>query len=313
MRIDRITVVRDDGLGESNPRFAFGKRPWLVVYEGLENFEGVDHEVSTSDYAQYDGSRLVSERSPSRDRTISAVGIGDPELLRAQAESFFIPRREYEVHVEAGGRRRFCRGRHYAFALRVDNMTGAQLLDWTFLALDPCWLSEDSKTFDIAEAKGKFGFPFVSHLARVAPQPESEAAALSEYVEKHVKGFVAGVLSPRIEMSNEGGFTAYPVFSIRATGEVVNPAVTVEDSAGVTVCEVGFALTMQAGDELVVDFSARPTAITKNGANASQLITPGSTLAAGIEVGDFTLTWSADSGDAALSVVPTIRERYATI
>lgn len=308
MRDISIVVVRDDGKGEDNPRFDFGGGTWRIAYEGLEGFEGVDYELSTGDYAQYDGSYLVGERSPSKDRTISALGLGDPAELRAQAEAFFIPRREYEVHVSAAGRMRFCRARQYAFALKVDNMTGAQLLDWTFLALDPYWMSEDSKTFDIAEASRKFGFPFVSYAERVAPEPEARSSQ-----ERHVDGFAAGVLYSRVQMSNSGSAAAYPTFVITASGKVANPRVTVEDGSGDVVCEVGFDLEMDAGDRIVVDFSKRPTSIELNGQNISQLTTSGSTLAAGIEVGDFALTWSADSGDAALSVVPTIRERYATI
>ena len=81
---------------------------------------------------------------------------------------------------------------------------------------------------------------------------------------------------------------------------------------GAVACAVEMALTMRAGDELVIDFAARPTSVALNGANASNLVKPGSTLAAGIEVGDFALTWSAKSGDAAMSVEPSIRERYTS-
>lgn len=314
MRSISIVVVRDDGKGDANPTIRFGASGagWRIVHEGLEGFEGIDYEVSTGDYAQYDGSYLLAERSPTRDRTISAVRFGDPAELRRQAESFFIPKREYEVHVTADGRSRFVRARQYAFSLKVDCQTGGQLLDWTFLSLDPYWMSEDSKTFDIAEARRKFGFPFVSFAQRRAPEPEARAEGAGDRG-KHVEGFVVGVLSKRVSMVNAGGAEAYPVFVMTATDRVVNPRVTVEDESGGVVCEIGFDLEMSAGDAVTVDFSQRPTSITLNGANVSQLTTAGSTLAAGIGVGTFSLSWSAESGDAALSVVPTIRERYATI
>ena len=70
---------------------------------------------------------------------------------------------------------------------------------------------------------------------------------------------------------------------------------------------------MKAGDMLTVDFSTRPTLITLNGKNISNLAKPGSTLATGIKPGDFDLSWSAGFGDAAMSVVPTIRNRYASL
>lgn len=316
--------MRDDGRGEDNPSFLIGEGTWRLEREGLENFDGLSHSVTTQDYAQYDGAYLKGERTGTVDRTIQAFAVGDVAALRSEAESFFIPGRPYEVHVESEGRSRYSVGRQYAFRMAVDNRRRVQRITWTFLALDPMWYGEDERRFDVAEAKGKRGFPFVSFLRRVAPEPEADdglggaglAGASSQSdpaAEKHVRGFVAGVLSNRIEMRNAGNATAYPRFDISATGSVVNPTVTVTDSAGETVCEVGVDVTLQAGDELVIDFSARPTTIALNGENVSHLVTAGSTLATGIDVGTFYLGWSADSGDAALSVRPSIRERYLAI
>lgn len=318
--------MRDDGRGEDNPSFLIGDGAWRIERDGLENFDGLSHNVSTQDYAQYDGAYLMGERTGTVDRTIQAFAVGDVAALRAEAEAFFIPGRSYEVHVEAEGRSRYAVGRQYAFRMSVDNRRHVQRITWTFLALDPMWYGEDERRFDVVEAKGKRGFPFVSFLSRVAPEPESDegiegagpaGAAAEAQVdpapEKHVKGFVAGVLSNLIEMRNSGNAAAYPRFDISATGSVVNPTVTVTDSAGEAVCEVGVDVTLQAGDELVIDFSARPTTIALNGENVSHLVTAGSTLATGIDVGTFYLGWSADSGDAALSVRPSIRERFLAI
>ena len=322
MRIESITVVRDDGEGEGNPSFLFDLRgDWRIAFGGLAGFDGLDMDVSTQAYAQYDGSRVTGERAGSVDRTISAVGLGDPAALRERAERFFIPRRDYEVHVSAGGRRRFARARHYGIRLATDNSRGRQLLEWTFLSADPYWLDEDERGFDIAEASRKRGFPFVSWTARVAPEPEADEggdgpgpAALAESpVEKHVRGFVAGVISHRMRMTNDGGATAYPRFVITATGAVENPRVAIYDESGASVCSFGVAVTLGDGDELVIDFSARPTSITLNGENVSYRATQGSTLATGIEPGDFVLEWNADSGDAAMSVRPYVRDRYVTI
>ena len=316
--------MRGDGRGEDNPSFLIGDGAWRIGRDGLENFDGLSHSVSTQDYAQYDGAYLMGERTGTVDRTIQAFAVGDVAALRAEAEAFFIPGRSYEVHVEAEGRSRYAVGRQYAFRMSVDNRRHVQRITWAFLALDPMWYGEDERRFDVVEAKGKRGFPFVSFLSRVAPVPEadeglgeaglaSDSSQSDPVPEKHVKGFVAGVLSNLIEMRNAGNATAYPRFDISATGSVVNPTVTVTDSAGEAVCEVGVDVTLQAGDELVIDFSARPTTIALNGENVSHLVTAGSTLATGIEVGTFWLGWSADNGDAALSVRPSIRERYIAI
>lgn len=311
-----IWVEREDGKGGANPRFTFDQDRWRIPSDGLEGFGGVEYEVSTQAYAQYDGSYLLNERIPERDRTITADAWFDPAEARAEATAFFIPRRLYTVHCAYMGRSRYFTGRQYAFEVTTGNVWGRVQLTWTCLSIEPMWLSEDEKRFDIAEAKSKRGFSFVSYLHRVAPEPEAEAAssrAVPGGIERHVQGFVVGVLANRIEMTNGGNATAYPRFDITATGEVRNPRVAIEDESGAVVCEFGIGVTMRDGDRIVVDFSARPTTIEMNGENVSHLVTAGSTLATGIEVGDFTLTWDAEFGDAALHIEPTIRERYTSI
>ena len=309
-----IAIVRDDGLGELNPRFLIDQGRWRVPSDGLEGFGGVAYEVSTQPYAQYDGSYLLSERVPEADRTITAHAWFDPREARAEAEGFFIPRRKYEVHVTYMGRTRYFVGRQYALDLSTGNVWGRLELTWTCLALDPMWLSEDEKRFDIAEASGGFGFPFMSLEEPWELGAQTEAAeGDDEAIDYLIGGFVVGVLSDTIAMDNGGSVTAYPRFDLSATDDVVRPKITVTDATGSTVCEIGLDLTLHDGDSLTVDFSSRPTTVELNGENVSHLVTSGSTLAAGIEVGDFSIGWSAESGDAALSVRPSIRERYLSI
>lgn len=316
MHLDGITVVRDDGMGESNPRFLFGagSGAWRIVYEGLDGFDGLDVDIATQDYAQFDGARVTGERTAAKDRTVSALGLGDPAELRRQAETFFIPGRSYTVHVEAGERRRYAAARHYGIRIATDNMRGGQLIEWTFLCPDPYWLDEDAREYDVAEADGGFGFPFMSLSDPWELEvPESDKSDAGDAIDYLIDGFVVGVISHKIEMRNDGSATAYPSFAIEASAEVENPRVAIYDAAGNVVCQFGVAVTMEAGDLLVIDFSARPTTITLNGANVSNMATAGSTLASGIEPGDFVLEWYADGGDAAMSVVPTIRDRYVTV
>ena len=286
MREPVITIVRQDGRGADNPRFAIDGLPWSLERDGLENFDGMEHTVSTGEYAQYDGDYLLAERSPSLDRTIQAAAVGDIAALRSQAERFFVPGREYEVHVEAEGRRRFSRGRQYAFRLTVDNRRRVQRLTWTFLALDPMWLSEEENRFDIAEAEPMFAFPYVSFAGAIGPVPETRsAAAAGEEVpntggidpECHMAGFVVGKVRRRINLANGGDAVCYPRFDISATGRVVDPLITVLDESGAAVCSIGVDVELESGDELVIDFSARPTAVELNGQNVSHHVAPGST------------------------------------
>lgn len=307
-----IRIVRDDGLGEDNPAFAIDGRDWSLCQDGMEGFDEIAHTVTTGDYAQYDGGYLLAERTGTVDRTITAASrfqrIGR-ESARDEAEAFFIPGRAYEVHVTYAGHERWCAGRQYALSLPVAPKGATQKLTWTVLCLDPFFMSEDEKSVDLAEASKRRGFPFVSFAERVAPKPD----ALRAKAERHVAGFVVGVIQNRVSMRNDGHAVAYPRFDVSASGTVVSPSIKVLDSAGAVVGSVGLDLSLSDGDRLVIDFTARPTAITLNGQNVSAKVTRGSTLATGIPVGPFTVEWSAASGDAALSVVPSIRERYTCI
>lgn len=323
MVVDSIVIVRDDGLGDRNPRFAIGTGRWVLAHGGLEGFDGVDVDVSVTQYAQYAGGRVTGERIASADRTISAIGLGEPASLRSEAERFFADGAGYEVHVTSGERRRMSLARSMGARLATDNATGHQLLEWTFLSPDPLWLDEDERGFDIAEASGCLGFPFMSLSTPFAIQPQGDEPGGGEaglrasgdggWTEPIVAGFVCGVLSHRIDLTNEGSSDAYPRFVIAATGHVSRPSIAIYNAAGDDVCHFGVETDMEEGDELVIDFSARPTRIELNGSNVSHLASAGSTLAVGIAPGAYSLEWSAGDGDAAMSVRPFIRDRYSTI
>lgn len=301
----KLKIIRDDGLSKNNPSFLVDGTRWILNKDGLENFDALTHNVSSQDYAQYDGAFLLNERSPVQDRTLECICLTDWENARSEAERFFIANKSYELHFEAAGRKRYCTGRHYAFKLGLLPNTKAQGLTWTILCLEPYWLSEDEKRFDLTEAKRKRGFSFCSYVQRVTPTTDKP--------EKHIKGFIVGKLSKEIELSNAGQAEAYPRFEISATGEVVKPVISVVSQTGSVVCSFGIDATLKNKDELIADFSQRPTTLTLNGVNISHKVTRGSTLASGIPVGNFVVKWSAEKGDASLSVVPSIRERYESI
>lgn len=314
MREPSVTIERDDGLGALNPVFAIDGKPWRLVRDGLDGFDGMRSEVSSSSYAQYDGAMVTASRFDPIDRSIRFAAPGDPDDLRKSVRSFFRPRAEYIVHVEAGAVPLIARGVYYDLSIATDNLTRAQTAEFTVLCSEqPMLMSEDEKRFDIAEAVGHFGFPFRSFKAARWTRSVSTESRASGTEQNHIRGMVCGLRSSRIEMVNGGDADAYPRFDVYASGNVVDPLVTVEDASGEEVCRFGVKLTMRAGDVLTVDFSARPTAMVLNGKNVSHLATPDSTLAAGIRVGRFVVGWSAKSSDAALSIKPSIRERYTAI
>lgn len=318
-----IEVVRDDGLGERNPRFDFGGWRWRIPSDGLEGFDGVDYEVGYTEYAQYDGAALGGERVPPAVRSIEAEPSFDPAEARAEAESFFIPRRSYELHVSYMGRRRYCTGRQSGFSISAGNTWRRPALTWEVTCLDPMLYEESERSFDIAQARPCFGFPFLSFAAgkytvpegddpQPAPGPAPRAAAPGAEPD-HIAGFVTGVVSNRIRMENSGGTEAYPRFEVSASGPVSNPGIAIVGPDGEDLYSVGMALSMGAGDSLVLDFSTRPTTVTLNGANATHLVSAGSDLVLSVPVGEYFLELRADSGDAALSVEPAIREAHTAI
>ena len=307
-----IRIVRDDGKGDANPEFVIDGYRWRIPSDGLEGFGGVGYDVSTQAYAQYDGSALLAERVPEMDRTITAVSNYDARQAREDATAFFIPRRTYEVHCSYMGRERYFTGRQYKCDVSTGNIHRAVTLTWTCLCLEPMWLGEEERRGNLSKARPKFGFPFLSWARRVAPEPVADRLNTSNPDERHVAGFCTGVISRTITMSNDGAAIAYPRFVVTATDAVANPRIKVLDAGGETVLDLGIEITMKRGDVLVCDYSRRPTEISLNGANVSHKVMPGCTLAAGIDLGTFSLAWSADSGDAALNIEPYIRERYTT-
>lgn len=314
MREPLVTIERDDGLGALNPVFQLDGKPWRLLRDGLDGFDGMRADVSSASYAQYDGAMVTSARFEPQDRSIRFAAPGDPGELRASVRSFFRPRAEYVVHVDSGAVPLIARGVYYDLSVATDNLTRAQSAEFTILCAEqPMLMSEDEKRFDIAEAVGHFGFPFRSFKASRWKRQQRAEPRASGTEQNHIRGMVCGLRSSRIEMVNGGDAEAYPRFDLYASADVADPLVTVEDASGAEVCRFGAKLTMHAGDVLTVDFSARPTAMELNGKNVSHLATPDSTLAAGIPVGRFAVRWSAKSGDAALSIKPSIRERYTAI
>lgn len=308
-----IEIERDDGLGEDNPRLVADGSRWRVEVGGLENFGGVSYEVSTQAYAQYDGSLAMRERTPEQDRTMVLAARFDAAEARDEAMGFFIPHREYTVRCTLLGRTRHFTGRQYALAVDLGSLALPTRVTWTCLSTQPFWLSEDEHGYDLAEAQGRRGFPFVSLVDRVAPAPQASGETRAGGQPSHVAGFVVGVISHATKLVNGGHVPTYPRFTISASGNVSEPTVRVTDATGSTVLDVTVLTDLVSGDELVLDFESRPTSIELNGENVSHLVRPGSTLAASIGVGRYDVEWSARSGDASMRVVPSIRERYTGV
>lgn len=310
-----IEIERDDGLGERNPRIVADGSRWHVRVGSLEGFGGVTYEVSTQEYAQYDGSLVMRERTPEQDRTLVLVAAShvDPAEARDEALAFFVPHREYTVRCTAFGRTRHFSGVQYALDVELGYLHSPTAVTWTCLSSQPYWLSEDEHGYDIAEAVGYRCFPFVSLADTLVSEAEEEASAADEQGPLYAPGFLVGVISHETRLTNYGHVPTYPRFVVGATGDVSNPSLRVVDSSGEAVMDVTVLVDMEEGDELVIDFEARPTAVELNGENVLHLVKPGSTLAASIGIGEYDVEWRAESGDVSMQVTPSIRDRYTGV
>ena len=257
----------------------------------------------------------MRERTPEQDRTLVLSARFDAGEARDEAMGFFIPHRTYTVRCTALGRTRHFIGVQYALAVDLGSLSLPTRVTWTCLCSQPFWLSEDEHGYDIAEAQGRRGFPFVSLTNRVAPPAPTINSKTSEIAATayHVAGFVVGVISHATRLVNAGHVPTYPRFVVTATGNVKNPHIKVVDALGADAMDVTVLVDMTEGDVLILDFESRPTAIELNSSNVSHLVKPGSTLAASIGVGTYDVEWSAESGDVSMQVVPSIRERYTGV
>ena len=291
-----LRIVRDDGR-----EFVIDGGDWLIESDGLEGWAELPHEVSTVDNAGYDGARVTSARVGAAERTVTAVTrVGaDQPRLRAGAVSFFNPKHEFDAHLTYQGRTRWCHGVQSGFSCPTGNVFQRVEVTWTLLCPDPFLLSEDDFGEDIAEVRGRFGFPF-----------RSAASVAAGAYGKVKRGFIASqrLWSPQVTVLNGGDVETWCRAVMVASGDVVNPSLH-QGSDYVRLVD-----TLHAGDVLEIDFTGRPPRVLKNGASAMHLCDRTSSFTGmSMAPGDTTFSYSADSGEQLLSVTIYYNERYLGI
>lgn len=289
-----LRIVRDDGL-----EFDIDNRTWMIPSDGLENWANLPHTVSVQENASYDGGVVTNRRIGSVDRSVRAE-LADPAdnaHMRMEAIRFFSPKHTYEAHLTYQGRTLWCAGEQYAFKCDTGNVYQPVAFDWTILCPMPYLLSEDDFGKDVALIKGKFGFPY-----------HSVVQSTQEGVYK--RGFVMGVYAfdKVVDITNDGDVTTYPRVVISASGTVENPRISIGQKF------VRYVGTLQANDQLVIDFEQRPPRVTLNGQNAMNKVDRASSFTSfQIDVGDTTFEYDADSGENVMSVSLYYRKRYLGI
>lgn len=247
-----INIERSDG-----QTFNIGTgTDWRMKNDAIADWNTLDYSVNTEENVLDDGSRVVSKRVNEKDRTLSAIYMGDsPSQARTDALAFFNPKMTYKVHLEYHGRRMWCEGEQIGFDCSTHNIYQPPEITWTVLCPNPYMRSESGNNYMFGDATAGIGFPYVSHnpndLTRNINYPAGHAASIRVFDGKN-------------SVYNRGDVATYYRVEIKANDRLENPTIT-KDGKFVKVLT-----TLYNGDVLLIDFESSPPRVTINGENAIQ-------------------------------------------
>lgn len=252
----KMKVVRSDGqVLVANEELTSG---WIIKYNGLEGFDGMDYSVSTSKNVLADGSSLVSKRVEEKDRTVTCfyMGRNGSRAARTECTSFFNPKHSYRLYLDFDGVTRWCEGELYAFSCPPERLGAPVEFTFTLLCLDPYWRAALPNDKSLGSAEPCFGFPFVSHVREKLP----------DGAKRPVGSIVSEMLFDGVgNVYNSGDVPTFYRVRILFSGVVKNPKIAKDGRY------VRMVREFKDGDELVIDFEASPPRVTVNGENAIQL------------------------------------------
>lgn len=290
--IVKARIVRSDG-----QEFTLGENGWRIPNDGLENWAQLSPKVQYSEIPSLDGAIVKSKRVNSQDRSIRAVYMGkNQEAARAQAIAFFNPKYTYEVHMTYMGRTRWCTGEQIGFKASEGNVYQPASLDWTILCPNPYLIGEDIFGKDISQARGMFGFPWVSLLS-------VEDGSLPG-------GNVGAVVSVRDYSSavtvDSGGDVPGGVRVIITPRETLkNPKVTVNKGW------VRILGTYAPGNTIEINTISHPPKVLLNGKNALNKADKKSQITSMVlSTGESTITFDADEGKETAGVLIYYNKQY---
>ena len=275
-----VKFIRSDG-----KEFYIDNSMWKITK--LENFGSVNNSITNEDNATSDGSDFVSEKINEIDRTVEFVLIERKlnNSMRDIARNFFVPKYQFECHINYNGIKKWCKGRLYKPYIPTDNINAFLKLSITLLCNDPFFYSEDSFSKDIAGVNDMLEFPL-------------------EITDDGVE-FDSFEFSNEVSFINDGDVETNCVATMKFSGEVVNPKLILGDYF-VRVID-----TMQSNDILVIDLVNRPIKIIKNNENIIRKIDRLSNFdKIKFKVGENTIGYGADSGDNNMNVNISVYRKY---
>lgn len=282
----KVRIVRSD-----NKEFLLNSNDWKIPSNGLEGFGMFENDITVTANAVGDGGVISSDRLAEKDRTIVAKSRNPllNDVLRRHAISFFSPKYDYKVYVTYMSETRWCEGKIYKFSLPSENVYRNMTLSVTFLCPSPYLKSYEDFGKNIAMVTPMIGFPYLC-ASNV--------------------GITGGRFNfaKQVFLDNDGDVDAFCKAIIKATGEVTNPALHIDEGY------VRIIDNMMEGDVIEIDFTKLPPTVKKNGANCIGRCDRTSTFdEMALKVGGSNVSYSADDGDINLEVSIYYNKLYAAI
>lgn len=270
----------------------------LTKVTGLESAE---YELTTSDTAMSDGVTVDGKRVKQRAIVIEATArnVKNNSITRQNLIKFFNPKYTGEMYINRSGVERVIQfelenGVEFSAETTLDADLSFQV---NLMCPKPYLLDTSDFGRSMAAQTPLFAFPFYSLASRM------ETGKL-DYPAK-ARGLLLGgittgyrTLTQNALLANNGDVpTGLKIKFMAVGGEVVNPQILKVNTGEY----MRVVVTLQKGDELVVDTTPRNQVIELNGENIYQKIDRTSTPFQ-IEVGDNVLRYDADEGYTNLDV-----------
>lgn len=265
---------------------------WRFQKSGFSGFSEFDSSLTTTENYSRDGGYTEHSRLTAVDRTLKVAYMDwrNTENARASWLRFFNYGHSYNVFVTYEGVTRWARG--LLKKMQVSEPTESDYLLKVTLTLrfdDPYWMSVEDFGQDIAIVRPTAGFPWLS------PINIGTAAGIFNF-------------SRAVTILNDGDHIAYPKLTVKFTGSVVDPVVSIND---------GFIKILGTYDEedvIEIDYTHSPPTVTNNGTNIIGRCDRTSKFDnMYVLIGENVISYDAEEGTDNLSVVFSFNKLYAVI
>lgn len=276
-----IKCVRSD-----NKVFVIGTGSWRILSDGLTGVDYPNVSVFHDKNGVGDGALDSGKRVDDRDIQVKAktTNPANNEAVRKIAIAFFNPKYSYKLYITYMGLTRWIEGEIQGFNCPSGNVFRPITMTIKFYCKDGFMKSVDDFGQNIASIKAAFAFPYIQ---------TAKIPVVADVYNYHQS----------VTIANDGDTMSYPRVTINFTGSAKNPKIY-KDSYYVRILG-----SFQEGDVLQMDFEN--CTITKNGTNWIQYIDRSSTFTEmGLAIGDSTIGFAADDGDANMAVYVYYNKLY---